>query len=205
MWLCTPPSLVSPMMCSVVLRSFTESMIRVSTGLRPASPSTKAAVIRMRSCRMTRPAPMHMWPTSELPICPGGSPTAVPEASRSVAGYRAASEGMCTAPQLAMALPSRRSLCPQPSREISTRGSMRSPPAGNRSGGAAVDGAVGEALVFEGCILGEVRHDLVPFAADRTPVHPRRGALVADLAAIVQPQEIEFLDDLAVGGGGLAV
>ena len=27
------------------------------------------------------------WPTSELPICPGGRPTASPEAARLVCGY----------------------------------------------------------------------------------------------------------------------
>ena len=34
----------------------------------------------------TRPEPIVRWPTSELPIWPGGSPTASPEASSVVCG-----------------------------------------------------------------------------------------------------------------------
>ena len=41
----------------------------------------QAASMRGRSCMTTRPAPMFMWPTSELPIWPAGSPTFSSEAS----------------------------------------------------------------------------------------------------------------------------
>src|SRR5699024_4196710 len=36
-----------------------------------------------------RPAPMLVWPTSELPIWPSGRPTAMPEALMVVMGYLA--------------------------------------------------------------------------------------------------------------------
>ena len=36
--------------------------------------------MRVRSWRTTAPAPRFRWPTSELPICPSGSPTARPHA-----------------------------------------------------------------------------------------------------------------------------
>ena len=38
-------------------------------------PSAIAWSIRGKSCMTTRPAPRLVWPTSELPICPSGSPT----------------------------------------------------------------------------------------------------------------------------------
>ena len=47
--------------------------------------------MRTRSCATTRPAPRLRWPTSELPICPSGSPTARPAALSVVCGQRAQS------------------------------------------------------------------------------------------------------------------
>ena len=41
-------------------------------------PRRMAASMRVSSCQTTRPAPRFMWPTSELPNWPSGSPTASP-------------------------------------------------------------------------------------------------------------------------------
>src|SRR5207248_3644448 len=49
-------------------------------------------IVRLNRCRSwsrTRPEPIVRWPTSELPIWPGGSPTALPDASSVVCGYSA--------------------------------------------------------------------------------------------------------------------
>ena len=48
---------------------------------RRARRPSMAASMRGRSCMTTRPAPMFIWPTSELPIWPAGSPTCSSEAS----------------------------------------------------------------------------------------------------------------------------
>ena len=55
---------------------------RLGDASRPRSPSS----IRGSSCITTRPAPMFRWPTSELPICPSGSPTSRPEVRRKACG-----------------------------------------------------------------------------------------------------------------------
>ena len=52
-----------------------------STGLRANAPDSTSSSMRTRSWRTTRPAPRLVWPTSELPCCPSGRPTARPEAS----------------------------------------------------------------------------------------------------------------------------
>src|ERR1041385_9229594 len=41
-----------------------------------------ACEMRTMSCGTTRPAPRFRWPTSLLPICPSGSPTASHDAAR---------------------------------------------------------------------------------------------------------------------------
>ena len=46
-----------------------------------------AALTRVKSCKTRLPAPMLRWPTSELPICPSGSPTAGPEVASWVCGH----------------------------------------------------------------------------------------------------------------------
>ena len=53
-----------------------------SAGARSISPLAIAALMRGRSCITRRPAPMLRCPTSELPICPGGRPTSLPEVRR---------------------------------------------------------------------------------------------------------------------------
>ena len=55
---------------------------RASAGRAAKLPSAIAASIRGRSCSTGRPAPRFRWPTSELPIWPGGSPTASSDARR---------------------------------------------------------------------------------------------------------------------------
>ena len=54
---------------------------------RRSEPSRTAAFTRCRSWKRIRPEPIVRCPTSELPICPGGSPTAPPEAASVVCGY----------------------------------------------------------------------------------------------------------------------
>ena len=49
-------------------------------------PSAMASPMRTSSWCTTRPAPMFMWPTSELPICPSGKPTSRPEVCRKACG-----------------------------------------------------------------------------------------------------------------------
>ena len=49
-----------------------------SAGLVAKLPSAMALSIRGRSIQTIRPAPMFMWPTSELPIWPSGRPTSGP-------------------------------------------------------------------------------------------------------------------------------
>jgi hypothetical protein len=67
----------------------------------------------------TRPAPRFMWPTSELPICPTGNPTARPEASNRLFGYVEYRER--TNGTLAASMADTLGFCgiPQPSRIIS--------------------------------------------------------------------------------------
>ena len=60
-----------------------------SAGAFSNSPLAIAALMRGRSCITRRPAPMLRCPTSELPICPGGSPTSLPDVRRSACGQAA--------------------------------------------------------------------------------------------------------------------
>ena len=57
-----------------------------STGFAASEPSAQARLMRVSSWNTTRPAPMLRCPTSELPICPAGRPTASPDASSLVHG-----------------------------------------------------------------------------------------------------------------------
>src|SRR5256885_4940569 len=82
--------------------------------------------MRTVSCGTTRPAPRFRCPTSLLPICPSGSPTASPDASSSVRGARSHSRCHTGVAPSSMALPSRPGRNPQPSRTIRTTG-VRAP------------------------------------------------------------------------------
>ena len=72
--------------------------------------------MRVRSCRTTAPAPRFRWPTSELPICPSGSPTARPQAVSCVCGCSAQSPSNTGVSASATALPGPGGARPQPSR-----------------------------------------------------------------------------------------
>src|SRR5438445_620079 len=81
---CTPPFPIKPMRWSVAPRCFTPRHSSTSGGSWKNSPDSMACEMRTMSCGTTRPAPRFRWPTSLLPICPAGSPTAKPDALRSV-------------------------------------------------------------------------------------------------------------------------
>src|SRR5712691_5256260 len=78
--------------------------------------------MRTMSCGTTRPAPRFRCPTSLLPICPSGRPTARPEASSSVRDAR--SHNLCHTGvwPSSMALPSRPGRKPHPSSTMRTTG-----------------------------------------------------------------------------------
>src|SRR5437868_2281573 len=81
-----------------------------------------ACEIRTMSCGTTRPAPRFKCPTSLLPIWPSGSPTASPDALRSVRGARLQRRCQTGVSPSSTALPSRPGRKPQPSRTIRTTG-----------------------------------------------------------------------------------
>ena len=60
---------------------FAASMAWLMTSFSHIEPSRHAKLMRESSWCTTRPAPMFRCPTSELPICPAGKPTASPEAA----------------------------------------------------------------------------------------------------------------------------
>ncbi len=59
-----------------------------------------------------RPAPILVCPTSEFPICPSGSPTAIPLACPSTNGHSAISLSITGVLACAIAFPSTLSLIP---------------------------------------------------------------------------------------------
>ena len=87
MWLCTPPSETRPSRCSAPPPRKTLSAARFSTGFSKKSPSRTDFEMRVYSWYTMRPAPMFRCPTSELPICPSGRPTASPLAPIDVCEY----------------------------------------------------------------------------------------------------------------------
>ena len=105
MWLCTPPSERSPMQCSAEWFFLQFSIAFKSAGFSKKSPSWISLVIRVSSWYTIRPAPIFICPTSELPICPSGSPTAIPLASPFTKGFSAISLSMTGVSDMAMALP----------------------------------------------------------------------------------------------------
>src|SRR6267378_7215018 len=115
-----------PGRCSVPPRRFTRVHSSTSGGNRKNSPDSIACVIRTMSCGTTRPAPRFKCPTSLLPICPSGRPTASPDALRSVRGARLQRRCQVGVRPSSTALPSRPGRKPQPSSTIRTTG-VRSP------------------------------------------------------------------------------
>jgi hypothetical protein len=70
----------------------------------------------VRSCLTTAPAPRLRWPTSLLPICPSGRPTAFPHAVSVVCGYVLHSPSKTGVSASSTALPGPGGASPQPSR-----------------------------------------------------------------------------------------
>src|SRR2546429_6622178 len=81
-----------------------------------------ACEIRTMSCGTTRPAPRFRCPTSLLPICPSGRPTASPDALSKVRGAFAQRRCQTGVPPSSTALPARPGRKPQPSSTIRTTG-----------------------------------------------------------------------------------
>ena len=79
-------------------------------------------MILVSSWYTIRPAPMFRCPTSELPICPSGRPTARPLALPFTKGHSAISLSITGVFACATALPSTLSFSPYPSRIIKTVG-----------------------------------------------------------------------------------
>src|SRR2546426_758001 len=119
---CTPPFPIKPMRWSVAPRCFTPRHSSTSGGSRKNSPDSIACEMRTMSCGTTRPAPRFRCPTSLLPICPAGSPTASPDALRSVRGAFAQRRCQVGVRPSSMAFPSRPGRKPQPSSTIRTTG-----------------------------------------------------------------------------------
>src|SRR2546428_5206994 len=119
---CTPPLPISPSRCSVPPRRFTAVHSSTSGGSRKNSSDSIACEMRTMSCGTTRPAPRFRWPTSLLPICPSGRPTASPDALSNVRGAFAQRRCQVGVRPSSTALPSRPGRKPQPSSTIRTTG-----------------------------------------------------------------------------------
>src|SRR2546425_367112 len=111
-----------PRRCSVPPRRFTRVHSSTSGGDRKNSPDSMACEIRTMSCGTTRPAPRFRCPTSLLPICPSGRPTASPDAASNVRGAFAQRRCQVGVRPSSTALPSRPGRKPQPSSTIRTTG-----------------------------------------------------------------------------------
>ena len=97
----------------------------ISAGRAKNEPSAIAASIRGRSCSTGRPAPRFRWPTSGLPICPGGRPTASSDARSSAWGQRASSPRHTAIGAAAIASAARSRPTPKPSSTTRTMGRGR--------------------------------------------------------------------------------
>src|SRR5213082_2032753 len=111
-----------PSRWSVPPRRFTRVHSSTRGGNRKNSPDSMACEMRTMSCGTTRPAPRFKCPTSLLPICPSGSPTASSDALRSVRGALAQRRCQTGVSPSSTALPSRPGRKPQPSSTIRTTG-----------------------------------------------------------------------------------
>src|SRR5881396_1304713 len=122
----TPPVPIKLIRCSVPFLRRISSHNRTNGSSRKNSPDSMLREMRTMSCGTTRPAPRFRCPTSLLPICPSGSPTARPDASSNVRGARSHRRCQTGVAPSSMALPSRPGRNPQPSRTIRTTG-VRAP------------------------------------------------------------------------------
>ena len=138
-----------------------------------------ASPIRGRSCITTRPAPMLRWPTSELPICPGGRPTSRPEVRRNACGPVAHSRSNVGVLACRTALSAASSRQPQPSSTTSITGRrfcMRS-----RSLPEKSEGVLGD----QGAIVNRRRNvRRRPLRRHRAGLPAEHGALAGDAPVI---------------------
>src|SRR5881296_4162596 len=119
---CTPPLPIRPRRWRVcpVRRSSPHSS--TSAGMWKKAPESIACEMRTMSCGTTRPAPRFRCPTSLLPICPSGRPTASPDASSNVRGALAQRRCQVGVSPSSTAFPSRPGRNPQPSSTMRTTG-----------------------------------------------------------------------------------
>ena len=123
---CTPPGPMRLTM-SRTPSARPRSHAASSAGLVKNEPSSIAASIRGRSWSTGRPAPRFRWPTSELPIWPGGSPTASSDARSTLWGHVASSPRHVGMGAAAIASSGPPSPIPNPSSTTSTIGRGRVP------------------------------------------------------------------------------
>src|SRR5437773_1125529 len=119
---CTPPFPIRPSRWSVPPRRRTLPHNSATAGSRKNAPDSIAWEMRTMSWGTTRPAPRFRCPTSLLPICPSGRPTARPDASSSVRDARSHSLCHTGVRPSSMALPARPGRKPHPSSTTRTTG-----------------------------------------------------------------------------------
>src|SRR5712664_3811690 len=119
---CTPPVPIRPVTCSVPPCRRVCWHSSTSAGSLKNAPRSIDCEMRTISCGTTRPAPRLRWPTSLLPICPSGRPTARPDASSSVRDARSHSVCHTGVRPSSIALPSRPGRKPHPSSTTRTTG-----------------------------------------------------------------------------------
>ena len=120
MWECTPPLDSNPIKWREC--SFAFSIAFSKTSFVKKSPSSIALLTLVKSWYTILPAPMLVWPTSELPICPSGRPTSSPLAWINVWGYSFIILSKLGVFEDAIALPSVFLLSPNPSIIIKATG-----------------------------------------------------------------------------------
>src|SRR5437899_10814629 len=103
-------------------RRFTRVHSSMRDGNRKNSPDSMACEMRTMSCGTTRPAPRFRCPTSLLPICPSGSPTASPDALSNVRGAFDQRRCQVGVRPSSIAFPTWPGRKPQPSSTIRTAG-----------------------------------------------------------------------------------
>jgi len=122
MWECTPLSESNPMICKADFFFFTCFAALIKVLFLKNDLFFIALFILTKSLSLILPAPIVMWPTSELPMNPFGRPTASPDAFSVVCAlvfHKVSRFGVCAS---LIALPFFAFLTPQPSRIISIRG-----------------------------------------------------------------------------------
>ena len=122
------------MRCSAAPGFLAVSKAATISGFTAIDPSRQARLMRVSSWNTTRPAPMFKCPTSELPICPSGRPTASPEAARRVVGASANRRSSTGVAASEMALPGPGSARPKPSMMMRQAGRRSSSRAGATTG-----------------------------------------------------------------------